>query len=144
MPGESARINGRKGGRPKGTKSPVTRARERAAARVFTRNELTEERILEEARRLAFVDIRGFFDADGNLKPIHKLTVEQGAALASMEVIIKNAEAGDGKTDRVHKFKLWDKLKALELLAKRFGLLTERLQVDGALEITWRTPRAGD
>ena len=138
MPGESARINGRKGGRPRGTKSPVTRARERAAARVFARHELTEERILEEARRLAFVDIRGFFDADGNIKPIHELTAEQGAALASMEVIIKNAEAGDGQVDRVHKFKVWDKLKALELLFKRFGMLTERVDVGGAIELTWR------
>ena len=138
MPGESARINGRKGGRPRGTKSPVTRARERAAARVFARNELTEERILEEARRLAFVDLRGFFDAAGNLKPIHALTPDQGAALASMEVIIKNAEAGDGQVDRVHKFKVWDKLKALELLFKRFGMLTERVDVGGAIELTWR------
>jgi hypothetical protein len=75
--------------------------------------------------------IRSFFDGDGNLKPIQDLTEEQGAVLASLEVIIKNAKAGDGVTDTVHKFKLWDKTRALEALAKHFGLVTERLEVSG-------------
>jgi hypothetical protein len=44
---------------------------------------------------------------------------------ASIEVSIKNTKAGGGHTDEVHKFKLWDKIRALEALAKHFGLLTE-------------------
>ena len=39
-----------------------------------------------------------------------------------MEVIIKNAEAGDGVTDRIHKIRVVDQVKPLELLAKHFGL----------------------
>jgi hypothetical protein len=46
-----------------------------------------------------------------------------------MEVIIKNAEAGDGVTDRVHKFKVWDKTRSLEMLAKHFALLTDVVKV---------------
>ena len=47
-------------------------------------------------------------------------------------MIIKNARAGDGQhTDEVHKFRLWDKTRALEALAKHFGLVTERLEVSG-------------
>jgi hypothetical protein len=67
----------------------------------------------------------------GNVKPITELTEEEGAVLASLEVIVKNAEAGDGHTDTIHKFKLWDKTRALEALAKHFGLVTERLEVNG-------------
>lgn len=99
---------------------------------------LSAARVLEEYRRLAFVDLRSFFDASGNMKPMHELTADQGAALAGLEVIIKNAEAGDGVTDRVHKFKVWDKTRSLDSLAKHFGLLTERVEHSGALTVKWQ------
>jgi phage terminase small subunit len=91
--------------------------------------ELTAARVLEEIRRLAFIDMRGFFDANGNMKAVNELSPEQGSALAGLEVIIKNAEAGDGVTDRVHKFKVWDKTRSLEMLAKHFALLTDVVKV---------------
>ena len=97
----------------------------------LARNAPTADRVLEEYRRIAFADIRTFFDAKGNLKPMKDLTDEEGSMLAELEVIIKNAKAGDNHTDEVHKFKLWDKVRALEALAKHFGLLTERLEVSG-------------
>jgi phage terminase small subunit len=101
---------------------------------------LSAVRILEELRRLATVDVRSFFQPDGSLKPMNEWTPEQGAAVSSMEVIIKNAEAGDGITDRIHKFKLWDKPRSLEMLAKHFALLTEQMQVKGALRIIHELP----
>ena len=100
-------------------------------AEKLARNKLTADRVLEEYRRLAFTDIRKFFDAHGNLIPVQDLGDEEAAALASMEVIIKNAKAGDGHTDEVHKFKLWDKTRALEALAKHFALVKNRLEVSG-------------
>lgn len=94
--------------------------------------------MLEEYRRLAFTDTRAFFDEAGNLKPFSELTAEQGSALASFEVLIKNAKAGDGETDTVHKIRLWDKTKALDSLAKHFGLLKEGLDVSGTVTIAWQ------
>lgn len=99
---------------------------------------LSAARVLEEYRRLSFIDLRSFFDAAGNLKPIQEWTAEQGAAVASFEVIKKNAAAGDGVIDTVHKFKVWDKTRALESLAKHFGLLVDKVEHGGALEITWK------
>ena len=99
--------------------------------------DLSAARVLEELRRLAFADIRGFFDERGNLRPIQDLTPEQGSALASMEVIIKNAKAGDGITDEVHKFKVWDKTRALDTLAKHFGLLKEDATLTGDIVVRW-------
>src|SRR5262245_37073092 len=92
---------------------------------------LSAARVLEELRRLAFTDFRTFFDADGNLKPVEDLDDDQAACLASHEVVIKNGKAGDGQTVEIHKIKLWDKMRALELLAKHFGLVTERVEVSG-------------
>jgi phage terminase small subunit len=91
--------------------------------------ELTAARVLEELRRLAFIDLRSFFDAAGNFKPIAELTPEQGAALAGFEVIKKNATAGDGLVDTIHKFKVCDKTRALDMLARHFKLLTDVIQV---------------
>ena len=88
---------------------------------------LTAELVLEEMRRVAFSNVQDLFDATGNLRPIHELTREQAACIASLEVIIKNAEAGDGHLDRVHKIKIWDKPRVLEMLGKHFALLTERV-----------------
>lgn len=101
---------------------------------------VTAERVKERLAALAFSDIRDFYLPDGNLKPLHKLTSDQAAAIAGFEIIKKNAVAGDGKIDTVHKIKIADQLKALEMLGKHFGLFVERVEHSGALEITW----AGD
>lgn len=89
--------------------------------------DLTAERVLEEMRRCAFADPRSLFDAAGNLRPIHELTAEEAACIGSFEVIKKNAEAGDGIMDTVHKVKILDKTRTLEMLGKHFALLTERV-----------------
>ena len=44
--------------------------------------------------------------------------------------MIKNGAAGDNHTETVHKIKLWDRPRALELLAKHFKLLTDVVQVE--------------
>jgi hypothetical protein len=49
----------------------------------------------------------------------------------------KNLTAGDGKTEDVVEVRLWDKTRALESLAKHFGLLKENIPRDLELRITW-------
>jgi len=107
------------------TDAHVQRALSATIERRMAKAELTADRVLEELRRLAFADHRKFFDAKGNLLPIVELDDEAAAALAGFEVIIKNAAAGDGVTDVVHKIKTYDKTKALDILAKHFGLVRE-------------------
>jgi phage terminase small subunit len=104
-----------------------------AQAKAAERAELSAARVLEEYRRLAFVDVRGFYDEAGRLKSMSELTAEQGAALAGVETMRRNVEAGDGVTDTVYKIKLWDKIRALESLAKHFGLLVDKLEVSGEI-----------
>lgn len=92
--------------------------------------ELSAARVLEELRRLAFADPRQLFDARGNLRPINKLSAEDAAWIGGLDVIIANAKAGDGHMDTIHKVKLLDKTKALDLLARHFGLLKERITLE--------------
>lgn len=96
------------------------------------RADLSASRTLEEMRRLAFSNVQDLFDEQGNLRPIQQLTREQAACIASIEVIMKNATAGDGKVDRVLKLKTWDKPRVLEMLGKHFALLTERVQIEAS------------
>jgi phage terminase small subunit len=98
-------------------------------ARQAVESTLSATRTLEELRRIAFANIRDYWRADGSVKHPNELTAEQGAALAGFEVLIKNAKAGDGITDTIHKFKLWDKVRSLETLAKHFGLITEKIEL---------------
>ena len=98
---------------------------------------LSAERVLDELRRLAFSDVRQLFDAEGRLKPVTALAPDDAAAIASVEVVIKNAAAGDQHTDTVHKIKFWDKVRSLEMLAKHFALLTERLEHSGEVAYRW-------
>lgn len=113
-------------------------------ARQLESADLTAARVLEEIRRLSFADLRSLFDEQGNLRPIHTLNAEQAACIASLEVVKKNLTAGDGKMDTVIKLKVWDKTKALEMLAKHFALLVERQEHSGEIKITHELPDDGD
>lgn len=99
--------------------------------------DLTAQMVKDRLRVLAFQDIRLLFDEAGNLRPLHALSDEAAAMVAGLEVIIKNAAAGDGVTDRVHKIRVVDQVKPLEILAKHFGLLIEQVEVKGDVTFRW-------
>lgn len=121
-------------------KPEIAQAVAAGQAKHITTADLTASRVLEEMRRLSFLDLRSLFDDHGNIKPIHELTPEQGACLASVEVVKKNLAAGDGQTDTVHKLKVWDKVRSLEMLAKHFGLLVDKMEHSGTLRIINELP----
>lgn len=120
--------------------SRISAAIAEGKARQLQKAELSAMDVLEEIRRLSFSNVQDLFDETGNLRPIHTLTREQASCIASLEVIKKNAEAGDGKTDIIHKLRVWDKTKSLEMLAKHFALLTERVEHGGGITIRHELP----
>lgn len=101
-------------------------------SKALERAELTASRTLEEMRRLAFGNVQDLFDAAGNLRALHELPREVAAQIASFEVVMKNATAGDGKIDRVLKIKTWDKPRVMEMLGKHFKLLSDVLEVEAS------------
>ena len=119
-----------KRGPQKGVRYRPTRRKAGAIAALLKRKELADERWAEEVLRLALQDNRIFYDDKGNFIPVKDWTDEHGRLVAGMEVIIKNAEAGDGHTDRVLKLKHWDKLRALELWGKYRSLLVDKTEVN--------------
>ena len=107
------------------TNSDVSAAIKTATAAQLASAGLSAARVLEELRRIALLDPRGFFTRRGRLKPVDALTAEQASALASSEIVRRNLVGGDGHTDMVHKIRFWDKVEALKTLAKYFGLIKE-------------------
>lgn len=120
-------------GRKRGQSTAPVLARRAGRAKALHRLEITAERTMLEIGRVAFVDRRGIL-----LKPLAEWTSDEGALLEGFEIVVKNAAAGDGHTDTVHKVHLAKKLGALELLAKHFALLTERIEHSGGIDIAWK------
>lgn len=116
-------------------KSTVAAAIAKQTERQLEAADLSATRTLEEMRRLGFSNVADLFDEKGDLRPLHTLTREQAACIASLEVVMKNATAGDGKIDRVLKIKIWDKPRVLEMLGKHFALLTERVKLEADDEL---------
>ncbi len=127
-------------------KPEVMLALQKAQAKALTKAELSAERTLEEIRRIAFFDERTLFErvevleaigtgpnGEAVLKPVTRFrfkepdewTDEVASVVAGIEVQRKNLEAGDGHIDTVVKVKQHDKMKALEMLAKHFKLMSE-------------------
>jgi phage terminase small subunit len=80
--------------------------------------EASPDRILLELARIAF--------ANPGLKAIEQWTDDELASVIGIEYMLKNVEAGDGHIDKVLKVKRESKLKALELLAKIRGMITDK------------------
>lgn len=78
--------------------------------------DVSAERTLREIGRVAFQDARLFFKEDGSLIPIHELSDDAAAVLAGFE--IEEINIKDVKIGELKKIKRFDKVKALEMLAK--------------------------
>ena len=48
--------------------------------------------------------------------------------MASVKVVKRSVTSGESAADEVHVVRFWDKLQALEALAKHFGLLTPKVE----------------
>lgn len=88
-----------------------------------TKTEITREKVVAEYARIAFGDIREFFDDNSRLKPIKDLSDNAAAALAGVDVDELWAEGLGGKipVGDTKKIKRWDKIKALDGLSRVLG-----------------------
>lgn len=98
--------------------------------------DLSADEVLEEIRALAFVNLRGAFAEDGSLLPLQEMPENVSKALQSVET--DEMFAGRGayrvKIGRTRKVKIADKIRALELLAKHFKLLSDTAPKDSSPE----------
>ncbi len=118
-------------------KPEIKRAIAEQTAKGLAKVGLSADKTKEAIRRVIDADIRTLFDAEGNVIPIHKLSDEGAALIAGFEVVKKNLVAGDGQTDIVYKVKLKDQSRYVEMAAKHFGLLVDKLEHSGTVTMQW-------
>lgn len=89
--------------------------------------EITQERTMQEIARLAFSDIRKVFNGSGGIIDPKNLDDDTAAIVASVEVFEEFQGRGDEREQigETKKVKLWDKTKALEMLAKHFKIYSD-------------------
>lgn len=104
--------------------------------KVTTKLEISQERTMQEIGRLAFSSIKCLFNEDGSLKKITDLTEEEAAILSSVEIEEITAGYADNKASIgfTKKLKLWDKPKALEMLAKHYKIFSDAPIVNSTLK----------
>lgn len=135
---QRAPINGAAVCRVHGGAAPQVKAKAEERIAEYVRKMVDPQRLLQEAARLAYADMTQLYNEDGELLPMKDWPEHMKGAVGNIETVRRNIDHADGQTDQVLKVKAWDKLKALEMLFKNMGLLTERLEHSGALEVRWK------
>jgi phage terminase small subunit len=90
--------------------------------RLLEKADITAERVMIELARVAFSDVRGVFDENGALKPIHTLDDDVAATISGIEIETRGQNGEEGGT-RTHKIKRADKVAALGMLARHFKIV---------------------
>ena len=129
---ESARVNGSKLLTNTNVASYIDeRMKEREK-----RTEITQDMVLKELAKLGFFDIRKLFDDRGKPLDITGLDNETAACIAGLEVMDVYEGTGEDKefVGYIKKYKLSDKLKALELLGRHLGMFKDKVELSGGLD----------
>ena len=112
-------------------KVSVQTAISKAQAERSRRTGINQDRVLLELAKVAFLNPVDVIDMDGATIR-GEANRDDTACIASVKV--KTIPTDDGQiTER--EVKVYDKLKALELLGKHLGMFTDRVKVDGGVPV---------
>lgn len=97
------------------------------------RTEITQDMVIKELAKIAFLDIRKLYTENGQLKNIADMDSETAGAISSLETLEEYEGYRDDreKIGDTQKVKLLDKTKALELLGRHLGMFKEKVTIDG-------------
>lgn len=115
-------------------KTCVSQAIQEAIRQREQRTEITQDMVIRETAKLAFFDIRKMFDKNGKPLDILELDDDTAAALVGLDV----QDVYDSDKDYVgfiKKYKMADKLKALELLGKHLGTFEPKMNTTTDKEV---------
>ena len=96
------------------------------------RTGINSDRVLGELAKIGFANIADVIAADGSLLP--DALRDDTAAIQGIKAKTTPTKDGDITENEI---RLYDKLKALELLGKHLELFSDRLKIDGAVSIVF-------
>ncbi len=88
--------------------------------RTQSRLEITHDMILTELAKIAFSNMGNYFDEYAVLKPMHKLSADEKAAISQYQVLDATDEYGH-RVGELSKIKLHNKMAALDKIARHLG-----------------------
>ncbi len=96
------------------------------------RTEVTQDMVIKELAKIAFLDIRKLYTENGQLKNIADIDSDTAGAISSLETLEEYEGYGDDreKIGDTQKVKLLDKTKALELLGRHLGIFNDKIDVN--------------
>lgn len=95
---------------------------------ILKKHGITQERVLEELAKIAFVDVTDYVNDDYSMKPKNELEPKQRSALSQIKV--RQEDKGDKGKETTVEFKTWSKDKALMTLAEMTGLIDRKGDVN--------------
>ena len=98
------------------------------------RVELTGDFVLKELVNVAGLDMKDALDDNGNMLSVNEMPEHVTKAMQSIEINENHTTSGQfvGYTKKI---KLWDKIKALEMLGKHLRLWADRVEVTAAPDL---------
>lgn len=105
------------------TKANISQYLEHQNKTLLEKHGITQSKVLEEIKNIAFNRVTDVFYNDYTLKKPDQLTDEQKAAISQ----IKSVTDSKGKT--THEIKMYDKIKPLILLAEMAGIINRKGEV---------------
>ena len=96
------------------------------------RTEITQDIVIKELAKIAFLDIRKLYTENGQLKNIADIDSDTAGAISQLETLEEYEGYGDDreKIGDTQKVKLLDKTKALELLGRHLGIFNDKIDVN--------------
>lgn len=96
------------------------------------RTKITQDMVIKELAKIAFLDIRKLYTENGQLKNVADIDSETAGAISSLETLEEYEGYGDDreKIGDTQKVRLLDKTKALELLGKHLGMFKDKVEIE--------------
>ena len=111
-------------------KTRVSEAIANAMAKRSRRTGVTQDRVVRELAKIAFLDMTQVVDDHGRIR--NDATPEDRACIESIKY---KSSSGDQGESVEREIKVASKLKALELLGKHLGMYSDKLNIEGAVPI---------
>lgn len=96
------------------------------------RTKITQDMVIKELAKIAFLDIRKLYTENGQLKNVADIDSDTAGAISSLETLEEYEGYGDDreKVGDTQKVRLLDKTKALELLGKHLGMFKDKVEIE--------------
>lgn len=96
------------------------------------RTEITQDMVIKELSKIAFLDIRKLYTENGQLKNVADIDGDTVGAISSLETLEEYEGYGNDreKIGDTQKVRLLDKTKALELLGKHLGMFKDKVEIE--------------